>query len=188
MTERPYVDPLPEAVLDPKSDALAKSILESTDISTLNSAIRYLDDIAELFQAAHGSRVWAIIQQLRDIREAYLKPDDEASSFRYRSIISSLQTECDALKETCALQKAELGLAHNEIARLRAGRSSDFDERDNGNSDPLLPCPFCGGGAYFVDRHGTGICWKVCCDTCSAEIATDHYKAYAARSWNKRFL
>lgn len=53
-------------------------------------------------------------------------------------------------------------------------------------SDELLPCPFCGGEAYTVERGIYG--WSIECDTpfCPCSFAAYRDKAEAIAAWNTR--
>lgn len=50
--------------------------------------------------------------------------------------------------------------------------------------NPLLPCPFCGGTAYYVHTF-TGP-WTIFCDTCKTSSDLFKFKKDAEAAWNRR--
>lgn len=51
------------------------------------------------------------------------------------------------------------------------------------DKDKLLPCPFCGGKARFINFYSL---YMVECETCRAATDTDHKKENAIKIWNTR--
>ena len=55
-----------------------------------------------------------------------------------------------------------------------------FEEIDRMSAKKLLPCPFCGGKAYFSDTN-----W-INCDTCNTHTSYFDNAEDAIKAWNKR--